>query len=98
MRKRPRPTLITLGLALREFRKRRGLSQDRLANHAGVDRAYVGGIERAERHPTWEVIERLLAVLEVSWGEFGRALDDGVGQHGGAGRPLKQGRGPSRQR
>lgn len=77
MRKHARPTLTTLGSTLRAFRKRRGLSQDRLANQAGVDRAYVGGIERAERHPTWEVIERLLAVLEVKWGEFGRALDEG---------------------
>ena len=75
MPKRSRPTLVTLGLALRQVRKDRGLSQDRLANRAGVDRAYVGGIERAERHPTWEVIERLLAVLEVSWEEFGRTLD-----------------------
>ncbi len=51
------------------------MSQDRLANLAGVDRAYVGGIERAERHPTWEVLERLLATLDVSWGEFGQGLD-----------------------
>lgn len=75
MSKRSRPTLRVLGSTLRQFRKQRGLSQDHLANLAGVDRAYVGGIERAERHPTWEVIERLLAVLGVSWSEFGRALD-----------------------
>lgn len=75
MAKRSRPTLVTLGSALRQLRRDRGLSQDRLANRAGVDRAYVGGIERAERHPTWEVVERLLAVLDVSWEEFGRALD-----------------------
>ncbi len=84
MPKRSRPTLSTLGSALRQFRKHRGLSQDRLANRAGVDRAYVGGIERAERHPTWEVIERLLAVLEVSWEEFGRALDQGTSKRGRA--------------
>lgn len=89
MRKRPRPTLNTLGLVLREVRKQRGLSQDRLANLAGVDRAYVGGIERAERHPTWEVIERLLATLNVSWAEFGRSLDQGGSQHGSV-RPPKQ--------
>ena len=80
--KRPRPTLITLGSALRQFRKDRGLSQDRLANHAGVDRAYVGGIERAERHPTWEVIERLLEVMDVSWRQFGHALDQNARQCG----------------
>ncbi len=84
MAKRSRPTLNTLGTALRQFRKNRGLSQDRLANRAGVDRAYVGGIERAERHPSWEVIERLLAVLKVSWVEFGRALDQGTRKRGRA--------------
>lgn len=77
MPKRSRPTLVTLGAVLREVRKQCGLSQDRLANRAGVDRAYVGGIERAERHPTWEVIERLLAEMDVSWAEFGRSLDRG---------------------
>ena len=84
MPKRSRPTLNTLGSALRQARKNRGLSQDRLANRAGVDRAYVGGIERAERHPTWEVVERLLAVLKVSWEEFGRALDKGTSKQGRA--------------
>lgn len=57
------------------MRKERGLSQDRLANLAGIDRAYVGAIERAERHPTWEVVERLLATLDVGWADFGRTLE-----------------------
>lgn len=80
MIRRSRPTLRTLGTALRRLRRDRGLSQDRLANLAGVDRAYVGGIERAERHPTWEVIERLLTKLDVTWTEFGRALDQRYGR------------------
>ena len=70
-----RPTLIALGQALRVLRKDRGLSQDRLANLAGIDRAYLGGIERAERHPTWEAIEKLLDTLETSWTEFGQRID-----------------------
>ncbi len=81
MTRHARPTLRSLGIALRRLRKERGLSQDRLANLAGVDRAYVGGIERAERHPTWEVVERLIAELDVSWVELGRALDEGSGRH-----------------
>ncbi len=80
--KRPRPNLTILGVVLRRLRNERHLSQDRLANLAGVDRAYVGGIERAERHPTWEVIERLLAVLDVSWAKFGRVLDQSASPRG----------------
>ena len=90
MPKRSRPTLRTLGVVLRWFRKDRGLSQDRLANLAGVDRAYVGGIERAERHPTWEVLERLLSVLDVSWAAFGRVLDEGGGQPDSARAPRRR--------
>ena len=86
MSRRARPNLRTLGVTLRRFRTERGLSQDRLANLAGVDRAYVGGIERAERHPTWEVIERLLAALGVEWSDFGRALQPGPSEYG-ANRP-----------
>ncbi len=82
MLRRPRPSLRTLGMVLRTLRTERQLSQDRLANLAGVDRAYLGGIERAERHPTWEIIERLLATLDVSWAELGQALDHGAREHG----------------
>lgn len=75
MTRRLRPNLKTLGTTLRKLRMDHGLSQDRLANQAGVDRAYVGGIERGERHPTWEVVERLLRTLDVSWTEFGKTVD-----------------------
>jgi len=69
-----RPTLKTLGKALRAMRVERGLSQDRLANLANIDRAYLGGIERAERHPTWEMIELILATLDASWEELSQLL------------------------
>ncbi len=73
-----RPSLRTLGSTLRTLRVERGLSQDRLANLAGIDRAYLGGIERAERHPTWEIVERLLDTLQIQWGEFGQRLDKAI--------------------
>ncbi|HXB23721.1 MAG TPA: helix-turn-helix transcriptional regulator [Gemmatimonadaceae bacterium] len=57
------------------LRKQRGMSQEKFAATSNVDRAYVGGIERAERRPSFEVIEKLLAGLDVTWAEFGTALD-----------------------
>jgi transcriptional regulator with XRE-family HTH domain len=65
----------TLASVLIALRKQRGLSQEKFAAQAQVDRAYVGGIERAKRKPSFFVIEKLLAGLDVTWADFGAALD-----------------------
>jgi transcriptional regulator with XRE-family HTH domain len=39
---------ILFGRRLRELRKRAALSQEALAHEAGLDRSYVGGVERGE--------------------------------------------------
>ena len=54
-----------LAANLRGARARLGLSQERLAERAGLHRTYVGGIERAERNVSIDNIERLAAALEV---------------------------------
>ena len=50
---------------LRRIRVRRGLSQERLAFDARVDRSYVGGLERREENPTVDVLDRLAKTLCV---------------------------------
>jgi transcriptional regulator with XRE-family HTH domain len=50
---------------LRRIRVRRGLSQERLAFDAGVDRSYVGGLERQEENPTVDILDRLARTLSV---------------------------------
>jgi transcriptional regulator with XRE-family HTH domain len=50
---------------LRRIRVARGLSQERLAHEADVDRSYVGGLERQEENPTVDVLDRLAKMLEV---------------------------------
>jgi transcriptional regulator with XRE-family HTH domain len=72
---RTRPTLETLASVIRAFRAARALSQERLADLADVDRTYPGGIERAKRRPTFMVIERVLAALDIGWAEFGAEID-----------------------
>ena len=42
------------------------------ANRAGMDRTYIGGIERGERNPTFEVLEKLAKTLGVSMEELFR--------------------------
>jgi transcriptional regulator with XRE-family HTH domain len=53
---------------LRILRKQKGLSQEELADSAGINRNYVGQIEREEKSPTIDVIEKLAKPLDV-WPE-----------------------------
>jgi transcriptional regulator with XRE-family HTH domain len=55
----------TLGANVRAARKRKGWSQEELADHCGLHRTYVGGIERGERNVTLENILRLAGALNV---------------------------------
>jgi transcriptional regulator with XRE-family HTH domain len=51
---------------VREFRKARGLSQEAFADLCGLDRTYVGGIERGERNVALRNIERIAKALGIS--------------------------------
>lgn len=42
------PVLRAMGAAVRAVRKERGVSQEAAAVDVGLDRAYFGGVERAE--------------------------------------------------
>lgn len=44
--------IVTLGKRIRALRLRTGLSQERFAARAGLDRTYYAGIERGERNPS----------------------------------------------
>ena len=50
---------------LRWLRVKRALSQEALAVDAGVDRSYVGRIERGVENPTVDTPDRLAKTLEV---------------------------------
>lgn len=57
---------------LRQIRQAQGLSQETLADLAGLHRTYVGSIERSERNVSIDNIERLAQALEVDIVEFFR--------------------------
>lgn len=50
---------------LRRLRRASGLSQEELAARAGLNRNYVGMLEREENAATVDVLEQLAAVLGV---------------------------------
>lgn len=58
------------GGAVRMIRTAIGLSQEELADKAGLDRSYIGGIERGERNPTLSVIEKIAGGLDVPLAEL----------------------------
>lgn len=55
---------------LRRVRVAAGVSQERLAADAGVDRAYLGGLERQAENPTIDLLDRVAAALSVPLGEL----------------------------
>jgi transcriptional regulator with XRE-family HTH domain len=61
----PDPLLIAFGGAVRELRLTRGLSQERLADVAGIHRTYVGDVERGVRNVSLVNIVRIARALSV---------------------------------
>ena len=60
------PILFAFGQRVQELRKERNLSQEQLADLAGVHRTYIGMIERAEKNITLCNIERIAKALKLS--------------------------------
>ena len=58
--------LATLGKRIRELRMAVGLSQEELADRAGLHRTYVGGVERGERNIGFLNLLEIAKALEVS--------------------------------
>ena len=75
---------------LRRIRTKRDISQEALAYEAGVDRAYVGGLERKSHNPTIDLLERLASTLNVDISEFFAKVPKGAL----APKPLRAGRRP----
>lgn len=53
------------GLRVRTIRTKAGLSQEELANSSGLDRTYIGGVERGERNISLINIIRISNALKI---------------------------------
>lgn len=62
--------LTRFGEKVRLLRKEKNLSQEELAEKAGLHRTYIGMIERAEKNITLINIEKIADALEISTSEL----------------------------
>jgi transcriptional regulator with XRE-family HTH domain len=68
------PALAAFGEAVRAARLEQGISQEALADIAGLDRSYMGGIERGEHNVALINIQKVAVALDLSIAELmGRA-------------------------
>jgi transcriptional regulator with XRE-family HTH domain len=65
---------IRFGKALRQRRHKLGVSQEEFADMCGLDRTYIGGIERGERNVALVNIEKIAKALRVSLPELFRPI------------------------
>ena len=61
---------IQFGARIAELRKQLNISQEALAERCGVHRTYIGSIERGEKSPTLNTIEKFAKGLDVEIIEF----------------------------
>jgi transcriptional regulator with XRE-family HTH domain len=62
--------LTAFGQVVRSTRLEQGVSQEALADIAGLDRSYMGGIERGEHNVALINIQKIAAALDVSIAEL----------------------------
>jgi len=59
-----------LGLNLKKLREEQGYSQESFADHCGLHRTYISGIERGIRNPTVLILDKIAKALKVPAGQL----------------------------
>lgn len=65
---------LRFGKAVRQRRHKLGVSQEVFADLCGMDRTYVGGIERGERNVALVNVAKIARALRISLSELFRRL------------------------
>ncbi|WFU32379.1 helix-turn-helix transcriptional regulator [Bradyrhizobium brasilense] len=79
---------------VRRIRVKHGISQEKLASEARIDRSYMGSLERQSKNPTIDLLERIAEALDVPLSELFARSPKGARPH----KTLPKGRKPARRR
>lgn len=66
---------MALARRMKELRKKRGLSQEAFADHAGLHRVAVGWIEQGKRVPSLKTLVRISEGFGISLSELLKGVD-----------------------
>lgn len=66
---------ITLGTRIRQLRTEQSLSQEELADRAGLHRTYIGAVERGERNVSLDNILAIAKALKITASELLRGVE-----------------------
>lgn len=59
-------TLVNaVAATIKKFRKASNMSQENLADRAGLDRTYISGVERGVRNITLDSLDQIIYALDV---------------------------------
>ena len=59
-----------VGLRIKELRTNVGISQEKLALKAEVDRTYLAGVENGKRNISIKSLEKIINALDISFRDF----------------------------
>jgi len=63
-----------VGKRIRKLRSEQGLSQEKLALRAELDRTYIAGVEQGKRNLSIKSLEKIIIALNISFEEFFKGI------------------------
>ena len=64
-----------IGNRIRELRKKDGISQEKLAFKADLDRTYIAGVESGKRNVSVKTLKKILDALGITFEDFFKGTD-----------------------
>ena len=57
---------MTIGQAIKEARRKKGLTQKQLSEKIGYSRTYLADLEGDRYNPSWEIVQKLAKELKLN--------------------------------